>query len=522
MERNDFLEKIKRNWKKILIIGAASYIALALITTAVGVASFITKRGKQIENCEDEIGREFQSRKTDFLERYYDNWEKGLDKMSKGFAESEKKWNKHGLDNLKEAQETTQKMLNNEGLFNWKDRPESDKLKLQQELKERAQLIASKEAAFKRKWFSQHNDESLEEYERRCDEGRIDWELCNLDYYAMMIKDMTDEFDLEDWKEYKERSLTELQRLQDNFQKKYGEPYEGEEFKKLCTVLQDQAKKETQEFLASVAAAESATEKKDELVALMHKRDKLVEKERQTQKYPQKKPLLRIQELQNMITLYTEYSDAVAAFEAQWGMEAEAPLKELKAELDSEKDSWRKVDWGDSLGNVFAKVEDLKTNIPKIEKEFEVQVIVGVEKRLIEHEHEIRKKQEEIKRLSNSFGNHDRWLTLGKEVEIEEAELQKIETFLSSMERAFAKKWDSQKENETLDQFEKRKAEGNIQFLSLLTEHFEREEKKMLCKMDRWEEKNRAKQLLSQSQKDFFGTYGTHCLEDNSIQIANN
>jgi len=111
---------------------------------------------------------------------------------------------------------------------------------------------------------------------------------------------------------------------------------------------------------------------------------------------------------------------------------------------------------------------------------------------------------------------------LGKEVEIEEAELQKIETFLSSMERAFAKKWDSQKENETLDQLEKRKAEGNIQFLSLLTEHFEREEKKMLCKMDRWEEKNRAKQLLSQSQKDFFGTYGTHCLEDNSIQIANN
>jgi hypothetical protein len=517
MEKNDFLEKIKKNWKKILIIGGISYVALTLISTAVG-AAFITKRGKQIENCEDEIGREFQARKSEFQERFNKNWNDGIDKLVKGFDESQKKREQHALKLGESLLEDAKRRL--KGNI-WKIAP-ALKVELEKEIAQLEKDTRIEQAAFKRKWFSQCDSETTEQYERRKAEGSIDWQSLLVKRREERLEEITNELDFEEKKESLVLEKNYLQSLQDNFQKKYGEPYQGKEFKKLCTILQDQAKKETQEFLASVAEAEAVASKKDELVTLMHKRDKLVEKERRTQKYLQKKPLLRIQELQNMITLYTEYSDAVAAFEAKWGMEAEAPLKELKAELDSEKDPWRKVDWGDSLGNVLAKVEDLKTNIPKIEKEFEAQVIVGVKKRLTEHENEIRKKQEEIKRLSNSFGNHDRWLTLGKEVEIEEAELQKIETFLSSMERAFAKKWDSQKENETLDQLEKRKAEGNIQFLSLLTEHFEREEKKMLCKMDRWEEKNRAKQLLSQSQKDFFGTYGTHCLEDNSIQIANN
>lgn len=220
MKRNDFLEKIKRNWKKILIIGVASYILIAFISTAVG-AALITKRGNQIKNCEDRIGREFQARKSDFLKRYYDNWDKGLKKMEKGFAESEKKWDRFNLDGLKGAQETANKMLVKYKHIN---APEEE-AQLNQELTDRAYLIARGEATFKKKWFSQRDDESLEEYERRCDEGKIDWEINNLDYHFFMTKDMTDEFELEDWKEYKERRLAELHRLQDDFQSKYGEEY---------------------------------------------------------------------------------------------------------------------------------------------------------------------------------------------------------------------------------------------------------------------------------------------------------
>lgn len=235
MERNEFLEKCKRNWKKILIIGAASYLALTFISTAVGTA-FISDKAKKIDNCEDEIGQEFQARKADFYDRYYDNWEKGLDKMSKGFVESEKRSDKFGLDGLKGAQETTQKMLNNEGLFAWKERPESDKIKLQQELKERAYLITTGEAAFKKKWFSQRDDESHEEYERRCDEGKIDWQLHEVDYYAWILKDTTDEFKYDERKQTLNKEKERFQNMKESFLAKYGEEYPRKSSLSLCNL----------------------------------------------------------------------------------------------------------------------------------------------------------------------------------------------------------------------------------------------------------------------------------------------
>lgn len=230
MERNDFLEKIKRNWKKILIVGAASYIALTFISTAVG-AAFITKRGKQIENCEDKIGREFQDRKADFYERYYDNWDKGLKKMEEGFAESEKRSDKFGLDGLKGSIDIAKSRLKE-----WPERPEESRLKIEKIIAETTELVTSGEAAFKKKWFSQSDDESLEEYERRCDEGKIDWQLYGVDYYVWILRDTTDEFKYDERKQTLKKEKEQLHRLQEKFLAKYGEEYPQSNPLSLCNL----------------------------------------------------------------------------------------------------------------------------------------------------------------------------------------------------------------------------------------------------------------------------------------------
>ena len=104
------IKKIKRNWKRILMIGAGAYVAIAIISTAVG-AAFIKGRMDKMENCEDEIGKAFVERKSEFRERFNKNWEDGLDRLSEGFKRTEKHSDKHGLDGLKGAQKTARKML---------------------------------------------------------------------------------------------------------------------------------------------------------------------------------------------------------------------------------------------------------------------------------------------------------------------------------------------------------------------------------------------------------------------------
>lgn len=169
MERNDFLEKIKKNWKKILIIGGISYVALTLISTAVG-AAFITKRGKQIENCEDEIGREFQARKSEFQESFNKNWNNGIDKLVKGFDESQKKREQQALKLGESLLEDAKRRL--KGNI-WKIAP-ALKVELEKEIAQLEKDTRIEQAAFKRKWFSQCDSETTEQYERRKAEGSID------------------------------------------------------------------------------------------------------------------------------------------------------------------------------------------------------------------------------------------------------------------------------------------------------------------------------------------------------------
>ena len=219
MEKNDFLEKIKRNWKKILIIGGISYVALTLISTAVG-AAFITKRGKQIENCEDEIGRDFQARKADFLEKYYDNWDKGLQKMSEGFARTQKisdrdqiKGFKSSVDNIPIKIKKLQKTPGNKAYIET----------LEKQLNSDLKNLEIFQSVFDKKWTPQKENESLEEYERRKDEALVDW-------YVIQVNRKID--DLEWYPDQREKTLEYIEeekeyltKAQANFLTKYGEEY---------------------------------------------------------------------------------------------------------------------------------------------------------------------------------------------------------------------------------------------------------------------------------------------------------
>lgn len=230
MERNEFLEKCKRNWKKILIIGAASYLALTFISTSVG-AAFISDKAKKIDNCEDEIGQEFQARKADFYDRYYDNWEKALQKMEEGFARTHKLSDRNQIKGMKsvivDTEEEIKALRNNPNKQNRFQ-------KLESQLPKRKEHIEIMQAAFDKKWTPQKENESLEEYERRYDEAEVDW-------YAIQLSRSIDS--LEWYPEQREEILEDIEeeredllKIQEEFLAKYGEEYPQKSSLSLCNL----------------------------------------------------------------------------------------------------------------------------------------------------------------------------------------------------------------------------------------------------------------------------------------------
>ena len=230
MERNEFLEKIKRNWKKILIIGVASYVLIAFISTAVG-AALITKRGNQIKKCEDRIGREFQARKADFLERYYDNWDKGLQKMSEGFARTQKISDRDQINGLKSAIERQEKKIES---LREKHEKSEELARLERQQEGDRKNLAILQAAFDKSWTPQKESESTEQYQRRHDEARVDW-------WAIQLSRRIE--DLEWYPEDKEEILEHIEEKKETFQtaqflflEKYGEEYPKSDPPNFCNL----------------------------------------------------------------------------------------------------------------------------------------------------------------------------------------------------------------------------------------------------------------------------------------------
>ena len=522
MDINDIIEKIKRNWKRILLIGIASYLGLTILSMVIGY-SFIKDRKKKIENHEDKIGREFKSRKEDFRENFTKSWNEKVDKLNKGLLKSEKSQNKTGLDGLKSSQETAKKMLSNSGLFSWPERPESEKIQLEQEIKESAELIALDEAAFKKKWFSQKDTETLEQFVRRQDEGAIDWQLSQLDYYAWMMKDMTDEYKLEDWKESLDETKEYLAYLHQKFEEKYGEPYDGAAFREACVVLQEQARQESQAFLDDLAASQAAGAQKKELRTLMQLKNSVVCEEKTSKSFGEKNPYTRIRHLHELLGLYSEFNFAKATFEDKWGIEVDELLKKCKEKYDAEDSNspsyTGNIKWGFIPDDYLAKVKELENLLPKMEKDFDAKVIEDLKGRIPIEEADLNKLQDKMnKERQLVYPENIKW-----DEEKEKREKLKLRPSILALETASQKKWAPQREDETLEQFERRQQEGNIQFLTALIERRDLDGFKRTCK---WEEPFRlpknlsAKGVLSQEEEDFFKRYGEPCPQSHIPEAA--
>ena len=445
------IEKIKRNWKRILIIGVSAYVAFTILSMAIGVV-FFTKIKRQVEHEKEAMGQEFQTRKEDFHERFNKNWNEKLDKLAKSLAESEKRRNKYSLDLEKSRIKRTKENLNGE----YYKPSELRKKELQKELLEQSQDFAISEAAYKKKWFSQREDETIEQCERRRDEGEIDWKREFIKRAERRREGITDEIEWEIKKEEIDKYREDLQVLQNSFQEKYGELYEDIEFQKLCSVLKKQAQKELQDFLDGIAAKESEKNRKEDLVYLMKTRNEVVREEKDAQRkrentYP------RLWHLQKVLDLYGEYNALKAEFKKKWGMAADEPLEKLKAERIKEREALLPIEW-EYGADYLKKATDLKKCLPEMEKDLNTKSIEDLKQRISKEEENFKKWQER--------GRKDSWM------DKEEARLEKLQfqPSLTALEGAFEKKWTPQKIDETKEAYQRRVDEGEIQFFTALVE----------------------------------------------------
>ncbi|WP_316355514.1 hypothetical protein [Candidatus Neptunichlamydia sp. REUL1] len=241
------IEKVKRNWKRILFIGGGAYVAIAILSTVVG-GVLIKGRMDKMENCEDEIGKAFIERKAEFRERFDKNWNAKLDRLSEGFARSQKASDKHQIKGMKGSLEDNKKYIKDlirEG--NNQDRVK----RLESQLPKRMEHIEIIQAAFDKKWTPQAEDETLNQFERRRDEGKIDWLVIQLSRRVDSLEWYPDQ--RESALENIERQKDLLHKEQAKFQEKYSEPYRGTELKDLCFALQEQSRKDPQAFLENLS-----------------------------------------------------------------------------------------------------------------------------------------------------------------------------------------------------------------------------------------------------------------------------
>jgi DNA repair exonuclease SbcCD ATPase subunit len=187
------------------------------------------------------------------------------------------------------------------------------------------------------------------------------------------------------------------------------------------------------------------------------------------------------------------------------------------------------TEWGFLPVDYLAKEKELEELLPKVELEFDRQFITGLRERISDHENEIQKLQKDYEDLNRDWGNHDRKVRLQNETEAAKSDFKNLEIDASilSLEEAFEKKWSPQTEEETIEQFERRLFEGNIQFLAAIIERFEMESRgswalKVAQKrgLGIEETMQAAQRVHSQAAKSFFVKYGEVCPQANHFNVA--
>lgn len=172
--------KFKRYWKHIIIMVVFGYFGITVITAAFGY-DFIRKQKKAIENHETEIGSEFSKRKEDFHERFYKNWDEGLNSLKEHFARSEKRSDQGQIKGMKRALKS---MIER-------------KVNLD-EIEEDQFYLAMAEKAFEKKWSPKRENETDSQYKRRVAEGCFDWGQVNLERREIIERKTDSEF-VKDW-----------------------------------------------------------------------------------------------------------------------------------------------------------------------------------------------------------------------------------------------------------------------------------------------------------------------------------
>lgn len=205
--------KNPKNWKRIVIIGG-TYVGLIMLSSAFGYDLW----KKQTITSENH-GVEFGKRSASYQERFYEDRDDKLDKKQTPFARSAKRSDEYCLElsitRLKKAKALLAKYSHTQ----------EQKAERKEEIKSLSDYLPIAQEAFEKKWSLKSEAESPKQFERRVDEGEIDWELSRLQYENLSLNGETKGFEIERAKDRIESCIKELQELQAIFKGKWGEEY---------------------------------------------------------------------------------------------------------------------------------------------------------------------------------------------------------------------------------------------------------------------------------------------------------
>jgi len=173
----------KVHWKKILFIGGSLYIAITVISTIVGSRAILNQK-ESIENHTTEIGQEFEKRKEAFQEKFEKNWNNQRDELIRHFAKSQKRSDQDKLDGMIKVLFSRESRLEKA----LKNGAEEEIENLKKEIQERYRYLALMQAAFAKKWGSQEADETPNQFQKRKDEGELDWIRAEIDRRQAALK----------------------------------------------------------------------------------------------------------------------------------------------------------------------------------------------------------------------------------------------------------------------------------------------------------------------------------------------
>lgn len=499
----------KINWKKILLIGGGAYVVITMLSVAIGGAVMLNKKAA-MDNRTDKLGMEFEEKKADFQERFHKNWNDHLDKMSKGFAKSEKRSDRNGI----ECTENCIKLCK-ERMQNWEERSAEEKTALEEKILGLSYALVGDKLAYKKKWGRQQEDETQEEYERRSEEGEIDWDQEAVNYGNFSSQWGTTEVEIEKKEDWIEIHSELLQIHQNRFKEKWGEEYPGtsDSFEKQKAVAQEEARKDCEKFLSDLAAkrAEEEKERDRTWMASISERNSNNEKCVDNNPYHPRKTLT----LRGVRSGYLDLVVADGAFNKKWDPRRADETQEeydkrkdegrlyfthLKLErLQDKFDNNRCVGLGETPKKLKEDKEALAKGVEDFQRKWKTEKIPlpcghGYLKNLLEVEARIvMNETAEEKHILEEFGkivvseeenlkelNKIMCIPLGQRDRAKEAsermEKLQLRPLLKRFQSAFNKKWDLRGDDESQEEYEKRRDEGHLEILVARMELIDKEE----------------------------------------------